>query len=38
MPDAAGEWNAGAIAEAESNTFATFGAMLALLALKALRA
>ena len=38
MPDGAGEWRADVIAEAESNTFATFGAMLATLALKALRA
>lgn len=38
MPDGAGEWRADVIAEAESNTFATFGAMLASLALKALRA
>lgn len=38
MPDGAGEWHADVIAEAESNTFATFGAMLATLALKALRA
>jgi protein-S-isoprenylcysteine O-methyltransferase Ste14 len=38
MPDGAGEWRADAIAQAESNTFATFGAMLAALALKALRA
>ena len=38
MPDGAGEWRADVIAEAESNTFATFGAMLASLAFKALRA
>lgn len=38
MPDGAGEWRADVIAQAESNTFATFGAMLATLALKALRA
>ncbi|HEY1977474.1 MAG TPA: isoprenylcysteine carboxylmethyltransferase family protein [Candidatus Baltobacteraceae bacterium] len=38
MPDGAGEWRADVIAKAESNTFATFGAMLATLALKALRA
>ncbi|HEY9085671.1 MAG TPA: isoprenylcysteine carboxylmethyltransferase family protein [Candidatus Tyrphobacter sp.] len=34
--DGAGEWDAGAIAQAESKTFLTFGAMLALLALKSL--
>ncbi len=38
MPDGAGEWRADVITKAESNTFATFGAMLATLALKALRA
>lgn len=38
MPEGAGEWRADVIAKAESNTFATFGAMLASLALKALRA
>jgi protein-S-isoprenylcysteine O-methyltransferase Ste14 len=38
MPQGTGEWRADVITEAESNTFATFGAMLALLALKALRA
>lgn len=38
MPDGAGQWRADVIAKAESNTFATFGAMLASLALKALRA
>jgi protein-S-isoprenylcysteine O-methyltransferase Ste14 len=38
MPDGAGNWNAGVIAEAESKTFLTFGAMLAVLALKALTA
>ena len=38
MPGGAGEWRADVIAKAESNTFATFGAMLASLALKALRA
>jgi len=38
MPDGAGEWRSDVIAKAESNTFATFGAMLASLALKALRA
>jgi protein-S-isoprenylcysteine O-methyltransferase Ste14 len=38
MPGGAGEWRAGVIAQAESNTFATFAAMLAALALKALRA
>ena len=37
MPDGEGEWDAGVLAEAECNTFATFGAMLATLALKALR-
>ena len=37
MPDGAGEWHADVIAEAESNTFATVGAMLASLAIKALR-
>jgi protein-S-isoprenylcysteine O-methyltransferase Ste14 len=38
MPDGEGEWHADVIAKAEGNTFATFGAMLATLALKALRA
>jgi protein-S-isoprenylcysteine O-methyltransferase Ste14 len=38
MPDGAGAWNAGVIGEAESKTFLTFGAMLALLALKSLKA
>jgi protein-S-isoprenylcysteine O-methyltransferase Ste14 len=38
MPDGQGEWRADVIKEAESNTFATFGGMLAALALKALRA
>lgn len=37
MPDGAGTWRASVIKEAESNTFLTFGAMLATLALKALR-
>jgi protein-S-isoprenylcysteine O-methyltransferase Ste14 len=37
MPHGAGTWNASVIKEAESNTFLTFGAMLALLALKAAR-
>jgi hypothetical protein len=32
-----GEWKADVIANAEKNTFATFGAMLAVLALKALK-
>jgi protein-S-isoprenylcysteine O-methyltransferase Ste14 len=38
MPDGAGQWNAGVIKDAESKTFMTFGAMLAVLALKALKA
>ena len=38
MPDGAGEWRADVITQAESKTFGTFGAMLASLALKALRA
>jgi protein-S-isoprenylcysteine O-methyltransferase Ste14 len=38
MPAGAGEWRPSVIKEAESNTFLTFGAMLAALALKALRA
>ncbi|MBV8285205.1 MAG: isoprenylcysteine carboxylmethyltransferase family protein [Candidatus Eremiobacteraeota bacterium] len=38
MPDGEGEWRPEVIAEAESKTFATFGAMLAALAVKALRA
>ena len=33
-----GSWNADVIAKAETNTFLTFGAMLAVLALKALKA
>jgi protein-S-isoprenylcysteine O-methyltransferase Ste14 len=37
-PGGQGEWDASAIKEAESNTFATFGAMLAVLAVKSLRA
>jgi protein-S-isoprenylcysteine O-methyltransferase Ste14 len=36
--EARGEWKAEAIGKAETTTFAVFGAMLALLALKALRA
>ncbi|MFN2450446.1 MAG: isoprenylcysteine carboxylmethyltransferase family protein [Candidatus Baltobacteraceae bacterium] len=36
--DARGTWKASVIANAEKNTFLTFGAMLAVLALKALRA
>jgi len=36
-PDGAGTWQPDVIAEAESKTFATFGAMLAVLALKALK-
>lgn len=35
--DARGEWKPGVIANAEKNTFLTFGAMLATLALKALK-
>ena len=38
MPDGAGSWNAGVIAEAETKTWVTFGTMLAALALKALKA
>jgi hypothetical protein len=38
MPDGAGAWNPGVIKEAESKTFMTFGAMLALLALKSIKA
>jgi protein-S-isoprenylcysteine O-methyltransferase Ste14 len=38
MPDGVGQWNAGVIADAESKTFVTFGAMLAVLALKSLKA
>jgi protein-S-isoprenylcysteine O-methyltransferase Ste14 len=37
MPDGAGEWNPAVIKDAESKTFLTFGAMLALLALKSLK-
>ena len=37
MPDGAGEWQPSVIKDAESKTFATFGAMLVALALKALR-
>ena len=37
VEDGAGAYNPGVIAQAESKTFATFGAMLAVLALKALR-
>jgi protein-S-isoprenylcysteine O-methyltransferase Ste14 len=37
-PNGQGEWNPSVIKEAESNTFATFGAMLAVLALKSWRA
>ena len=37
-PDGSGEWKPDVIFEAESKTFATFGAMLAALAAKALRA
>ncbi len=36
-PDGAGEWNPSVIKDAESRTFATFGAMLAVLVLKSLR-
>jgi protein-S-isoprenylcysteine O-methyltransferase Ste14 len=36
--DRRGEWKGEVIAQAEKNTFATFGAMLAVLALKALKA
>ncbi len=38
MPGGAGDWNPSVIKDAETKTFATFGAMLAVLALKALRA
>ena len=38
MPDGRGTWKPDVIAQAESRTFATFGAMLAALALKALKA
>jgi protein-S-isoprenylcysteine O-methyltransferase Ste14 len=38
IADGSGTWQAEAIAEAESSTFLTFGAMLAALALRALRA
>lgn len=38
MPDGQGEWQPSVIKDAESRTFATFGAMLAVLALKALKA
>jgi protein-S-isoprenylcysteine O-methyltransferase Ste14 len=38
MSDAKGTWNPSVIREAESKTFVTFGAMLAVLALKALKA
>lgn len=37
-PDQRGTWKPDVIAKAETNTFLTFGAMLAVLALKALRA
>ena len=37
-PNGSGEWDPSVIADAESKTFATFGAMLAVLALKALKA
>jgi protein-S-isoprenylcysteine O-methyltransferase Ste14 len=37
-PDGEGTWNPGVIREAESRTFATFGAMLGMLVLKTLRA
>jgi protein-S-isoprenylcysteine O-methyltransferase Ste14 len=37
MPDGAGRWQPETIASAESNTFVTFGVMLAALALRALR-
>jgi hypothetical protein len=36
--DQRGEWKPEVIAQAEKNTFLTFGAMLAVLALKALKA
>jgi protein-S-isoprenylcysteine O-methyltransferase Ste14 len=38
MPDGEGSWHPETIKEAESKTFLTFGAMLAVLALKALKA
>jgi protein-S-isoprenylcysteine O-methyltransferase Ste14 len=38
MPDGAGEWHSSVIAAAERTTFLTFSAMLATLALRALRA
>lgn len=38
IPDGTGEWQPDVIAAAESTTFLTFGAMLATLALRALRA
>ena len=38
MPNGQGEWQPSVIKDAESRTFATFGAMLAVLALKALKA
>ena len=38
MPNGQGEWQPSVIRDAESRTFATFGAMLAVLALKALKA
>jgi len=37
MPDGQGEWDPSVIKDAESRTFLTFGAMLAVLALKALK-
>ena len=37
MPDGQGKWDPGVIKDAESRTFLTFGAMLAVLALKALK-
>jgi protein-S-isoprenylcysteine O-methyltransferase Ste14 len=37
IPDGVGRWQAATLRTAESNTFATFGAMLAMLALRALR-
>ncbi|MDP9023763.1 MAG: isoprenylcysteine carboxylmethyltransferase family protein [Candidatus Eremiobacteraeota bacterium] len=37
-PDGAGVWDPSVIKDAESKTFATFGAMLAVLAMKALKA
>jgi protein-S-isoprenylcysteine O-methyltransferase Ste14 len=38
MPDGAGRWRPSVIKDAETRTFLTFGAMLAVLALKALKA